>query len=255
MYLPPDAQDRLFDNITALSASGKQAGHRGLLQINDINEQELRRRMRRRSEMLEPPRLRARHGRPGVFRRTHRYEHVSVRPRLADRHRGHQGPGGTCHGLPPIDDDDLVFGDIVYVSAELKTTRKGTRIAGEPWARSDRDTWDLASSVGATATMVAARPRAGQRGEPNPIINDPFAAPLVRTVGARLLPSAWSTARSGPADGSEQRTLAARDRFDRRAHPLLRRLLPERRRDGVSPSRDSGRRPRRTRLPAGMAGR
>ena len=27
-YLPPDAQDRLFDNITALSASGSQAGHR-----------------------------------------------------------------------------------------------------------------------------------------------------------------------------------------------------------------------------------
>jgi methyltransferase (TIGR00027 family) len=48
--------------------------------------------------------------------------------------------------------------------------------------RTDQDTWDLASSVGATATMVAAA-RAVASGEPDPIINDPFAAPLVRAVG------------------------------------------------------------------------
>ncbi|WP_375488108.1 class I SAM-dependent methyltransferase [uncultured Mycobacterium sp.] len=48
--------------------------------------------------------------------------------------------------------------------------------------RSDRDTWDLASSVGATATMVAAA-RALASEEPDPIITDPFAAPLVRAVG------------------------------------------------------------------------
>jgi methyltransferase (TIGR00027 family) len=48
--------------------------------------------------------------------------------------------------------------------------------------RTEQDTWDLASSVGATATMVAAA-RALASAEPNPIINDPFAAPLVRAVG------------------------------------------------------------------------
>jgi methyltransferase (TIGR00027 family) len=48
--------------------------------------------------------------------------------------------------------------------------------------RTDRDSWDLASSVGATATMVAAT-RALASAEPNPIIDDPFAAPLVRAVG------------------------------------------------------------------------
>ena len=48
--------------------------------------------------------------------------------------------------------------------------------------RTEQDTWDLASSVGATATMVAAA-RARASAEPNPIINDPFAAPLVRAVG------------------------------------------------------------------------
>ncbi|WP_458319550.1 SAM-dependent methyltransferase [Mycolicibacterium brisbanense] len=49
-------------------------------------------------------------------------------------------------------------------------------------ARTDADSWDLASSVGATATMVAAA-RAIASAEPEPLINDPYAAPLVRAVG------------------------------------------------------------------------
>jgi methyltransferase (TIGR00027 family) len=48
--------------------------------------------------------------------------------------------------------------------------------------RTDQDSWDLASSVGATATMVAAA-RALASSETDAIINDPFAAPLVRAVG------------------------------------------------------------------------
>lgn len=49
-------------------------------------------------------------------------------------------------------------------------------------ARTDNDTWDLASSVGATATMVAAA-RAMASTAQDPLINDPFAEPLVRAVG------------------------------------------------------------------------
>lgn len=49
-------------------------------------------------------------------------------------------------------------------------------------ARSDDDSWDLASSVGATATMVAAG-RALATVDPRHLIDDPFAAPLVRGVG------------------------------------------------------------------------
>ena len=49
-------------------------------------------------------------------------------------------------------------------------------------ARTENDTWDLASSVGATATMVAAA-RAMASTAANPLINDPFAEPLVRAVG------------------------------------------------------------------------
>ncbi|MDR3505442.1 MAG: class I SAM-dependent methyltransferase [Acidocella sp.] len=52
-------------------------------------------------------------------------------------------------------------------------------------ARTDNDTWDLASSVGATATLVAAARALATRAE-DPIIDDPFAAPLVRAVGVEL---------------------------------------------------------------------
>ena len=46
-------------------------------------------------------------------------------------------------------------------------------------ARHDGDTWDLASSVGATATMVAAQRVLSHREQ---LIDDPYAEPLVRAV-------------------------------------------------------------------------
>jgi methyltransferase (TIGR00027 family) len=49
-------------------------------------------------------------------------------------------------------------------------------------ARTDDDSWDLASSVGATATMVAAGRAMASKTE-NPLINDPYADALVRAVG------------------------------------------------------------------------
>jgi methyltransferase (TIGR00027 family) len=49
-------------------------------------------------------------------------------------------------------------------------------------ARTDNDTWDLASSVGATATAVAAS-RALASQNPDALLNDPWADPLVRAVG------------------------------------------------------------------------
>lgn len=47
-------------------------------------------------------------------------------------------------------------------------------------ARTDRDRWDLATSVGATATMVAAQRALSSDAN---LIDDPYAAPLVRAVG------------------------------------------------------------------------
>lgn len=49
-------------------------------------------------------------------------------------------------------------------------------------ARTPDDSWDLASGVGATATMVAAA-RAMATRDPRGLIDDPFAEPLVRAVG------------------------------------------------------------------------
>jgi methyltransferase (TIGR00027 family) len=57
--------------------------------------------------------------------------------------------------------------------------------------RTDNDTWDLASSVGATATMVAAA-RAIATNADEPLIDDPFAEPLVRAVGVEFL-TRWAT--------------------------------------------------------------
>ena len=66
-------------------------------------------------------------------------------------------------------------------------------------ARTDNDTWDVASSVGATATMVAAqRVLATREG----LIDDPFAEPLVRAVGNdffnRLVDGEIDFGRRGP---------------------------------------------------------
>ena len=65
-------------------------------------------------------------------------------------------------------------------------------------ARTDDDTWDLASSVGATATMVAAARAMASKAE-QPLINDPYAEPLVRAVGLDLF-TRLATGELNPAD-------------------------------------------------------
>jgi methyltransferase (TIGR00027 family) len=65
-------------------------------------------------------------------------------------------------------------------------------------ARFEGDSWDLASSVGATATMVAAARAMATRAEPA-LISDPYAEPLVRAVGVQLL-TALASGELNPAD-------------------------------------------------------
>jgi methyltransferase (TIGR00027 family) len=85
--------------------------------------------------------------------------------------------------------------------------------------RTDNDSWDLATSVGATATMVAAgRARATRSG----LIDDPFAEPLVRAVGVDFF-TRWASGELDSADvdtpgaawGMQRMTdmLAARTRY------------------------------------------
>jgi O-methyltransferase involved in polyketide biosynthesis len=52
-------------------------------------------------------------------------------------------------------------------------------------ARSDNDSWDLSTSVGATATMVAAARAVASR-RADPLVDDPFAEPLVKAAGIDL---------------------------------------------------------------------
>ena len=69
-------------------------------------------------------------------------------------------------------------------------------------ARHDGDTWDLASSVGTTATAAAAA-RAIATREDRSLIDDPFAEPLVRAVGVDLL-TRLATGELPPGDLVEQ---------------------------------------------------
>ena len=63
-------------------------------------------------------------------------------------------------------------------------------------ARTDNDSWDLATSVGATATMVASgRARATR----DALIDDRFAEPLVRAVGVDFF-TRWAIGELDPAD-------------------------------------------------------
>jgi methyltransferase (TIGR00027 family) len=85
-------------------------------------------------------------------------------------------------------------------------------------ARTESDNWDLASSVGATATMVAAA-RALASKEPAPLIDDPFAEPLVRAVGVdfftRLIDGEIEVPASDEGDGVHLMidVMAVRTRF------------------------------------------
>jgi methyltransferase (TIGR00027 family) len=68
--------------------------------------------------------------------------------------------------------------------------------------RTNDDTWDLATSVGTTATMVAAaRAIATDEGA----IDDPFAEPLVRAVGVDFL-TRWATGELRSDDVDEEGT-------------------------------------------------
>jgi methyltransferase (TIGR00027 family) len=85
-------------------------------------------------------------------------------------------------------------------------------------ARTSNDSWDLASSVGATATMVAAARALASR-EANPLIQDPYAEPLVRAVGidffTKLVDGAISTSAvdDGGAAALMTGMMAVRTRF------------------------------------------
>jgi methyltransferase (TIGR00027 family) len=84
--------------------------------------------------------------------------------------------------------------------------------------RFDGDSWDPASSVGATATMVAASRALASQG-PDRLLDDPFADPLVRAVGLapfiRLIDGEVALDEDDPALNSRTRAeqMTVRTRF------------------------------------------
>lgn len=87
--------------------------------------------------------------------------------------------------------------------------------------RTDNDSWDLATSVGATATMVAAARAIATKAD-NPLIKDRFAEPLVRAVGVDFF-TRWAAGDLQAADVDDDESpwklermpdaMAARTRF------------------------------------------
>jgi methyltransferase (TIGR00027 family) len=87
--------------------------------------------------------------------------------------------------------------------------------------RTDNDTWNLATSVGATATMVAAARAIATKAD-TPLIEDRFAEPLVRAVGVDFF-TRWVAGEIDAADvdldesswklGHMPDAMAARTRF------------------------------------------
>ncbi|KAA8967404.1 SAM-dependent methyltransferase [Mycobacterium sp.] len=71
--------------------------------------------------------------------------------------------------------------------------------------RQENDTWDLATSVGATATMVAAA-RAAASNTDDPLIHDAFAEPLVRAVGVDFY-TRWADGTLDLTDDGSRRVL------------------------------------------------
>ncbi|KUI33881.1 SAM-dependent methyltransferase [Mycobacterium sp. IS-1496] len=87
-------------------------------------------------------------------------------------------------------------------------------------ARAEGDSWDVASSVGATATMVAAGRAVASR-DPRGLIDDPYAAPLVRAVGieffTKVADGEFDMTELDPSSGAQMQArideMALRTRF------------------------------------------
>lgn len=116
-YLPAEAQDRLLDQITALSVPGSRFATEGLLDIHKLNEDELRSRMQRQNERW------SRHGLDfdmaalvyfddrtdaGTYLAAHGWQTVGRSNAELFAH----------HGLAPAEGNDAPFGEVVYLSAE-----------------------------------------------------------------------------------------------------------------------------------------
>jgi methyltransferase (TIGR00027 family) len=117
-YLPPDAQDRLLDTITALSAPGSRIATESGPNREPGHEERIKERMRKVSERWR------KHGLDlDMTDLVYFGERNEAAVYLSDH--GWQMSGSTiremfaANGLPPIEEDDLPFADRRYVSGTL----------------------------------------------------------------------------------------------------------------------------------------
>ncbi len=123
-YLPPEAQDRLLDTITALSAPGSRFATESAPMSGPADEERMRERMQGVAER----------GATMASTSTSRNWSTSV---TATKRRGYLAEHGwqisgasvrelfAAHGLPPIDDDEMGgFADLRYISGTLTGTGK-----------------------------------------------------------------------------------------------------------------------------------
>ena len=122
--------------------------------------------------------------------------------------------------------------------------------------RTDDDTWDIATSVGTTAVMVAAA-RAGETDRDDPLIRDPYAKILVAGAGTGV----WGlhARRRVRREGRRRRPRGRRDlrahgQLPGGPHPFLRRILRQGARRRAS-ARSSSWRRAWIRAPTGCRGR
>jgi methyltransferase (TIGR00027 family) len=117
-YLTAEAQDRLLDQVTAQSAPGSRFATEGLLDVNNVSEPELRRRMRRQAE-----RWRSHGFELDMAALVYFDDRTDAGTYLASLGWKTVSTSTTDllakHGLPPIDADDAPFGEVVYLSAQL----------------------------------------------------------------------------------------------------------------------------------------
>ena len=118
-YLPPEAQDRLLDHITALSAPGSWFGTESITDLGNVDQEQIKERMREMAEQW----------------RDHGFDlDMTVLLYFGDRNEasayldahGWKTSGRTNkelfadYGLEPLDEEATPLGDIVYVRAILQ---------------------------------------------------------------------------------------------------------------------------------------
>jgi methyltransferase (TIGR00027 family) len=122
-YLPPEAQDRLLDTITELSAPGSRVATESRPNPRPGEEDRTKEGLHRISERWRAHGFDLDHARLRYFG-----ERNEAAPYLTDRGWALNGISIrdllAANDLPPLKDDDLRMGDVLYVSGTLDKTTK-----------------------------------------------------------------------------------------------------------------------------------